>query len=59
MWASQLGTPPDDVRFTVAASGDFLVHTPVAAQALSNGGGRRYDFAPMFGSIRPHRTAGT
>jgi poly-gamma-glutamate capsule biosynthesis protein CapA/YwtB (metallophosphatase superfamily) len=45
------------VRFTVAASGDFLVHEPVAARALVNGGGRRYAFGPMFGSIRP-RIAG-
>jgi poly-gamma-glutamate capsule biosynthesis protein CapA/YwtB (metallophosphatase superfamily) len=45
------------VRFTVAASGDFLVHEPVAARALANGGGRRYAFGPMFGSIRP-RIAG-
>jgi poly-gamma-glutamate capsule biosynthesis protein CapA/YwtB (metallophosphatase superfamily) len=40
------------VRFTVAASGDFLIHEPVAARALANGGGRRYVFAPMFDSIR-------
>jgi poly-gamma-glutamate synthesis protein (capsule biosynthesis protein) len=40
------------VQFTVAASGDLLVHEPVAARALANGGGRRYDFRPMFGSIR-------
>jgi len=45
-----VGAPPE--RFTVAASGDFLIHSPVAAQALANGGGRRYDFRPMFGSIR-------
>jgi Bacterial capsule synthesis protein PGA_cap len=43
---------PEAVRLTIAASGDFLVHTPVAAQALSNGGGRRYDFAPMFRPVR-------
>ena len=39
-------------EFTVAASGDLLVHEPVAARALANGGGRRYDFRPMFRSIR-------
>jgi hypothetical protein len=44
-------------RLTVAASGDFLVHTPVARQALVDGGGRSYDFRPMFGSIR-RRIAG-
>lgn len=41
--------PP--ARFTVAAAGDLLIHTPVAQRALANGGGRRYDFGPMFGSI--------
>jgi poly-gamma-glutamate synthesis protein (capsule biosynthesis protein) len=40
------------VDFTVAASGDLLIHGPVAARALANGGGRRYDFRPMFRSIR-------
>jgi poly-gamma-glutamate capsule biosynthesis protein CapA/YwtB (metallophosphatase superfamily) len=45
------------VQFTVAASGDFLVHEPVAARALANGGGSRYAFGPMFASIRP-RIAG-
>jgi poly-gamma-glutamate capsule biosynthesis protein CapA/YwtB (metallophosphatase superfamily) len=40
------------VRFTVAASGDFLVHEPVAARALIDGGGRRYAFGPMFASVR-------
>jgi len=40
------------VRLTVAASGDFLIHTPVAQRALALGGGRRYDFAPMFGPVR-------
>ena len=49
-WSQGVGAPPE--RFTVAASGDFLVHTPVAAQALADGNGQRYDFAPMFGSIR-------
>jgi poly-gamma-glutamate synthesis protein (capsule biosynthesis protein) len=49
MWAQQVAPP---VNYTVAASGDFLIHGPVAAQALANGDGRRYDFAPMFDSIR-------
>jgi poly-gamma-glutamate capsule biosynthesis protein CapA/YwtB (metallophosphatase superfamily) len=53
MWAQAAGgAPPQRVEFTVAASGDFLIHGPVAAQALANGGGRRYDFRPMFRSIR-------
>jgi poly-gamma-glutamate capsule biosynthesis protein CapA/YwtB (metallophosphatase superfamily) len=49
-WSQGVGAPPE--RFTVAASGDFLIHSPVAAQALADGNGRRYDFAPMFSSIR-------
>jgi capsule synthesis protein PGA_cap len=40
------------VRLTVAASGDLLVHTPVAQRALALGGGRRYDFAPLFAPVR-------
>jgi poly-gamma-glutamate capsule biosynthesis protein CapA/YwtB (metallophosphatase superfamily) len=51
MWAQQVAPP---TTFTVAASGDFLIHGPVAAQALSDGGGRRYDFRPMFRHIRRH-----
>jgi Bacterial capsule synthesis protein PGA_cap len=43
---------PEATRLTIAASGDFLIHTPVAAQALANGGGERYDFAPMFRPVR-------
>jgi poly-gamma-glutamate capsule biosynthesis protein CapA/YwtB (metallophosphatase superfamily) len=53
LWAQQVpAAPAERVEFTVAASGDFLIHGPVAARALANGGGRRYDFGPMFGSIR-------
>jgi hypothetical protein len=46
-WSQGSGPPPE--RFTVAATGDFLIHTPVAAQALADGDGARYDFRPMFG----------
>ena len=46
------GSAAARVEFTVAASGDLLIHGPVAAQALADGGGRRDDFRPMFGSIR-------
>jgi poly-gamma-glutamate synthesis protein (capsule biosynthesis protein) len=53
LWAQQLHAPgAERVQFTVAASGDLLIHGPVAAQALANGGGRRYDFRTMFRSIR-------
>jgi poly-gamma-glutamate capsule biosynthesis protein CapA/YwtB (metallophosphatase superfamily) len=51
LWAQQVAPP---ASFTVAASGDFLIHGPVAAQALANGDGRRYDFRPMFGQVRAH-----
>jgi poly-gamma-glutamate capsule biosynthesis protein CapA/YwtB (metallophosphatase superfamily) len=54
LWAQQVAPP---TTFTVAASGDFLIHGPVAAQALADGDGRRYDFRPMFGPIR-RRIAG-
>jgi poly-gamma-glutamate synthesis protein (capsule biosynthesis protein) len=40
------------VRLTVAASGDLLIHTPVAQRALALGGGRRYHFAPLFAPVR-------
>jgi hypothetical protein len=46
------GAPEHPVRLTVAASGDFLIHTPVAQRALALGGGRRYDFAPLFAPVR-------
>jgi hypothetical protein len=45
--------PPDGTRLTVAASGDFLIHTPVWQRARAYGHGRRYDFRPMFRKIRP------
>ncbi len=54
LWAQQVAPP---TSFTVAASGDFLIHGPVAAQALADGDGRRYDFRPMFGPVR-RRIAG-
>lgn len=39
------------VRFTVATSGDLLIHSPVWLSALNYGGGE-YDFSPMFASIK-------
>jgi poly-gamma-glutamate capsule biosynthesis protein CapA/YwtB (metallophosphatase superfamily) len=57
LWVQQLGAPAARSDFTVAASGDLLIHEPVAARALANGRGRRYDFRPMFASIR-RRIAG-
>ena len=40
------------VRFTVVATGDFLIHQPVWARALALGRGH-YDFRPLFRRIRP------
>jgi poly-gamma-glutamate synthesis protein (capsule biosynthesis protein) len=45
---------PEQVKFTVSASGDLLMHQPLLDQALSNGGGNDYDFAPFFRRIRPY-----
>jgi Bacterial capsule synthesis protein PGA_cap len=53
LWAQHVAPAPP-VHFTVAASGDFLIHTPVAAQALAEGGGRRHDFRPLFQPVRRH-----
>jgi hypothetical protein len=46
--------PPGQTDLTVAASGDFLIHTPVAARALSLGGGSNYNFAPLFNRVKRH-----
>jgi poly-gamma-glutamate synthesis protein (capsule biosynthesis protein) len=51
--ASAGSLPPEGTRLTVAATGDFLIHTPVFRRALAYGHGRRYDFRPMFRKIRP------
>ena len=45
--------PPKGTRLTVAASGDFLIHSPVWRRALAYGGGRRYEFGPMLRKIAP------
>ena len=46
--------PAPESNVTVAASGDFLIHTPVAARALALGGGSTYDFAPLFDRVKRH-----
>ena len=38
----------------VEASGDLLIHSAVFDRALVLGGGRHYDFAPMFAQIKPY-----
>jgi poly-gamma-glutamate synthesis protein (capsule biosynthesis protein) len=44
-------------RFSVAATGDFLLHMPVNNSALRYGGGTDHDFSPMFSLIAPEITA--
>ncbi len=41
------------VRFTIAASGDLLIHSLVWERALALGGDN-YDFAPLFDAIEPY-----
>jgi hypothetical protein len=41
------------ITFTVEASGDLLIHSPVWDRALALGGGSRYDFDPLFAEIKP------
>jgi Bacterial capsule synthesis protein PGA_cap len=48
--------PPRPVSFTVEASGDLLIHSPIFDRALELGGGTHYDFAPMFTMIKPYIT---
>jgi poly-gamma-glutamate capsule biosynthesis protein CapA/YwtB (metallophosphatase superfamily) len=38
--------------FTIAASGDILLHTPVQASGRANAGGNGFDFNPMFDAVR-------
>jgi poly-gamma-glutamate synthesis protein (capsule biosynthesis protein) len=42
------------VRLVIEASGDLLIHSPVWERALVLGGGRRYNFAPLFARIKPY-----
>jgi poly-gamma-glutamate synthesis protein (capsule biosynthesis protein) len=45
--------------FTIAATGDFLIHLPVADRARELGAarGREYDFGPMLDQVRAELTA--
>jgi len=49
-------TSEKTVRLRVAVTGDLLIHSPVFNRALTNGGGHRYDFAPMFRYVRGYLT---
>ena len=42
------------VQLVVEASGDLLIHSPIFERALVLGGGRSYNFAPMFAEIKPY-----
>ncbi|HEY7150750.1 MAG TPA: CapA family protein [Solirubrobacterales bacterium] len=45
------------VPFTVSASGDLLIHSPVWEEALALGGGSRYDFAAELNELKPYVAA--
>jgi poly-gamma-glutamate synthesis protein (capsule biosynthesis protein) len=47
------GSAPHPVTFTVEASGDLLIHSPVWERALELGGGSHYNFTPLFAQIKP------
>jgi poly-gamma-glutamate capsule biosynthesis protein CapA/YwtB (metallophosphatase superfamily) len=49
------GAAPADSpnAFTLVATGDLLIHKPVANRALAQGGGRRYDFRSMLTKVQP------
>jgi poly-gamma-glutamate synthesis protein (capsule biosynthesis protein) len=58
---ARAATPPPhqethsrSVQLVVEASGDLLIHSAVFDRALVLGGGRHYDFAPMFAQIKPY-----
>ena len=42
------------VQLVVEASGDLLIHSAIFERALVLGGGRSYDFAPLFAQIKPY-----
>jgi Bacterial capsule synthesis protein PGA_cap len=44
---------PERRSFTLAFTGDTLMHTSLVNQARRDGGGVTYDFAPMFARLAP------
>jgi poly-gamma-glutamate synthesis protein (capsule biosynthesis protein) len=48
------GSDSPSVHLVVEASGDLLIHSPIFDRALVLGGGRHYNFAPMFTAIKPY-----
>jgi poly-gamma-glutamate capsule biosynthesis protein CapA/YwtB (metallophosphatase superfamily) len=45
-------TPTPPRSFTVLATGDVLIHPPLTAQAVEDGGGQR-DFGGLFAGVQP------
>jgi poly-gamma-glutamate capsule biosynthesis protein CapA/YwtB (metallophosphatase superfamily) len=41
------------VSFTLAATGDLLIHEPVTRRARALAGGHGYDFRPLLAEVRP------
>ena len=54
--AAAAAGPVRPVVFTVEASGDLLIHSPVWERALQLGGGTHYNFAALFTQIKPYIT---
>jgi poly-gamma-glutamate capsule biosynthesis protein CapA/YwtB (metallophosphatase superfamily) len=50
-------TVPPARSFTLAASGDILLHSYVIAEGRANAGGNGYDFEPMFVDVRDRISA--
>jgi len=48
------GSGSHSVQLVVEASGDLLIHSALFERALVLGGGRHYDFAPLFAKIKPY-----
>jgi poly-gamma-glutamate capsule biosynthesis protein CapA/YwtB (metallophosphatase superfamily) len=50
--AAPATTAPPPRHFTLAASGDILLHASLIAEAKATAGGKGYDFNPMFSDIK-------
>jgi poly-gamma-glutamate capsule biosynthesis protein CapA/YwtB (metallophosphatase superfamily) len=50
---ARTGASPSPDAFTLVATGDLLIHGPVAKRALADGGGRHYDFRRMLTKVHP------
>lgn len=45
--------PSAPVELTIVATGDLLIHMPIARQAQVYAGGHGYDFRPMLAPVKP------